>query len=141
MKMILYIVGIIAVLSGVIGFFGDNTVLGLYDANTVQNIVHIVLGLALLMSVKKGKAKLTKILGIVFAIVGILGFVMQGDTVLGLAVDSTATNSLHLLLGVVVLLIAFMNKGGSHDGGYQAPAQPQAPQQEDTPQQPQNPQM
>lgn len=136
--MILYIVGIIAVLSGVIGFFGDNSVLGIYGASTAQNIVHIVLGLVLLMSVMKGQAMLTKIVGIVFAIVGVLGFVMQGDTVLSIAVDSTATNLLHLVLGIVVLLIAFMNKGGSSHGtgGYSAPPQPQAP-----PQQPQQPQM
>jgi predicted anti-sigma-YlaC factor YlaD len=113
MKMVLNIVGIVAVLSGVVGFFGDNSVLGIYNANTAQNIVHIILGLVLLMSAMKGQAMLTKIVGIVFAIVGILGFVMQGDTVLSIAVDSTATNSLHLVLGIVVLLIAFMNKGGS----------------------------
>jgi predicted anti-sigma-YlaC factor YlaD len=142
MKIILYILGIVAILSGVIGFFGNNTVLGLYDANTNQNIVHIILGLVLLISIMKHKEMLTKIIGIVFAIVGVLGFIMSGDTVLGLAVDSTATNLLHLLLGVVILIIVFMNKSGSsNSGGYQAPAQPQMPQQEDSSQQPHNTQM
>ena len=68
---------------------------------------------------------LAKIVGIIFAIVGILGFVMSGDTVLGTVVDSTATNSLHLVLGVVVLLLTFMKKGGSHKEEYSAPQQPQ----------------
>jgi hypothetical protein len=135
MKIILYIVGIIAVLSGVVGFFGDNSVLGIYDASIAQNIVHIILGLVLLMSVMKGQTILTKIVGIVFVILGILGFIISDNTVLGIVVNSIATNSLHLVLGVVILLISFMNKGGSSQssGDYSAP-----PQQS---QQPQNPQM
>ena len=111
--------------------------------NMIQNIVHVILGLAILMSVMKSKAMLLKIVGIIFAIVGILGFAMSGDTVLGIVVDSTATNSLHLILGVVILLIAFMNKGGSShsaptDGGGMSGGMnnPQTP-----PQQPNNPQM
>ncbi len=132
--MVLNIVGIIVALAGVIGFF-NNPIIGILETSTIQNIVYIILGLLILMSVMKGQAMLTKIIGIVFAILGILGFVLSGNTVLGIVESTTNVNSFNLIVGIIVLLIAFMNKGGS---GHSAPQgggmdNQQAP--------PQNPQM
>ena len=133
MKMILYIVGIVVALAGIVGFFSD-PIIGMIESNTIQNVVYIVLGLLLLMSVMKGQAMLTKIIGIIFAVLGILGLVMSGDMVIGIVESTSAGNWFHLVVGIVVLLLTFMNKGGSQGGGYQAPHQPEAPQSD-------NPQM
>ena len=138
--MVLYIVGIVVALAGILGFFSES-IIGMIETNTIQNIIYVVLGLLVLVSVMKGKAMLTKIIGIIFAILGILGLVISGDTVIGLVENTSVGNWFHLIVGVVVLLIAFMNKGGS---GHSAPMdsgmnnQQMPPQQ---PQQPNNPQM
>lgn len=145
MKMILYIIGIIIALAGILGFF-NNPVVGILDTNAVQNVVYIILGLMVIISTKKGHAMMTKIIGIIFAILGILGlvgFVTSGGTILGVAESTNAVNWFHLIVGVVLLIIGFMSKkssgssapmGGSNMGG--GTNNPQMP-----PQQPHNPQM
>ena len=112
MKMVLKIIGIIVALVGIIGFF-NNPIIGILETSTIQNIVYIILGLLILMSVMKGQAMLTKIVGIVFAVLGILGFVLSGDTVLGLVQSTTNVNSFNLIVGIIILIIVFMNKGAS----------------------------
>jgi hypothetical protein len=139
MKIISYIIGIIVTLAGILGFFSES-ILGMIDTNTIQNIVYVVLGLLLLMAVKKGKAMLPKIVGIIFAILGILGLVMSGDTVIGLVQNTGTANWFHLIIGIIILVIAFMSKGGSQGPSMQSES-PQMPQQPEAPQQPQNPQM
>lgn len=110
--MVLNIIGIIVALAGIIGFF-NNPVIGILETNTIQNVVYIILGLLILMSTMKGHMMVTKIIGIIFAVLGILGFVLSGDTVIGLVESTTNVNSFNLIVGIIVLLIAFMNKGGS----------------------------
>lgn len=136
--MVLYIVGIVVALAGIVGFFGD-PIIGILETNNIQNVVFVVLGLMIMMSTMKGHMMVTKIIGLVFAILGILGFVLQGDTVFGIVENTTNVNSFNLIVGVVVLVIAMMNKGDSHGHSDSAPSQPQMPPQE--PQQPHNPQM
>lgn len=132
--MVLNIIGIIVALAGIIGFF-NNPVIGILETNTIQNVVYIILGLLILMSTMKGHMMVTKIIGIIFAVLGILGFVLSGDTVIGLVESTTNVNSFNLIVGIIMLIIAFMNKGGS---GHSAPMgnemnNPQMP--------PQNPQV
>lgn len=143
MKKISYIIGIIVTLAGIIGFFGES-ILGMIDTSTIQNIVYVVLGLLLLMGVMKGKAMLTKVIGIIFAVLGILGIIMSGETVLAIVQDTSAGNYFHLIIGIILIIIGFIqHKGGSH--GHSAPTQPQMshdePVQTEAPQQPHNPQM
>lgn len=112
MKMVLYIIGIIVALAGIIGFF-NNPIIGILETNTIQNVVYIILGLMIMMSTMKGHTMITKIIGLIFAILGILGFVLSGDTVFGIVESTTNVNSFNLIVGVILLLIVFMNKGGS----------------------------
>lgn len=112
MKIFSYIIGIIVTLAGIVGFLSE-PILGMINTNAIQNVIYIVLGLLLLISVMKGKAILTKIIGIIFAVLGILGLVMSGDKVIGLVESSNTGDWFHLIVGIVVLLIAFMEKGGS----------------------------
>lgn len=128
MKIISYIIGIIVTLAGIIGFFSES-VLGILETNNIQNIVYIVLGLLLLMAIMKGKTMLTKIIGIIFAILGILGFVTSGDAVIGLVQNTSSGNWFHLIIGIIIMLTSFINKGGSsHDREYQTTEQSQQPE-------------
>lgn len=112
MKIISYIIGIIVTLAGIVGFFNES-ILNVINTNAIQNIIYVALGLLLLMAIKKRKAMLTKIIGIVFAVLGILGLVISGDKVIGLVESTSAGNWFHLIIGILILLIAFMNKDGS----------------------------
>lgn len=134
--MVLNIIGIIVALVGIIGFF-NNPVIGILETNTIQNVVFIILGLMIIMSTMKEHMMVTKIIGLIFAILGILGFVLSGDTVIGLVESTTNVNSFNLIIGIIMLIIAFMKKGssGSHGasmggGGMNNPQMP-----------PQNPQV
>lgn len=138
MKIISYIIGIIVTLAGIIGFFSA-PILGMIETNTIQNIVYIVLGLGVIHGIKKGKTICPKIVGIIFAVLGILGLMMSGDTVIGIIQNTGTGNWFHLIIGIILLAIAFSGKCCStKKEGYSAPAQPEAPE---APQQPQNPQM
>ena len=144
MKIISYIVGIIVTLAGIVGFVSA-PILGMIETNTIQNIVYVVLGLAIIMGTKKGTTKCKKIIGIVFAILGILGIVLSGDMVIGIIESTSAGNYFHLIVGIILIIAGFMGckdcKPGSQresmnsGGGMDMPQQPQAPQQ------PHNPQM
>jgi uncharacterized membrane protein HdeD (DUF308 family) len=132
MKIISYIIGIIVTLAGIVGFFSES-ILGMLDTSTIQNIVYIVLGLLLLMAVKKGKALLTKIIGIIFAVLGILGLIMSSENVLAIVQNTNTGNYFHLVIGVILIIIAFMScKKGSHGGGHSAPVQPEMTHNEPT---------
>lgn len=138
MKIISYIIGIIVTLAGILGFLGES-ILGVIDTNTIQNVIYIVLGLLLLMAVKKGTTMLPKIIGIIFAVLGILGLVLSGDTVIGLVESTGAGNWFHLIIGIIILVIAFTGKEGSQGPSSMSSEGTGAPQT--PPQQPNNPQM
>ncbi|MDP6387795.1 MAG: hypothetical protein QGG63_00735 [Candidatus Pacebacteria bacterium] len=123
--MVLYIVGIIVALVGILGFFSD-PVIGILATNAVQSVVYIILGLLLIMSVKKGQTMLAKIVGIILAAIGILGFILSGDMIFGILQSTTAVDLFNLIAGILVLLIGFMNKGGpaSTGGGMNNPQMP-----------------
>lgn len=110
------VLGVVFVLVGILGFFSD-PLLGLFEVDTVHNIVHIVLGLVLLaMANKKGLL----IVGVLYLIVAILGFVMGEGELLGLFHVNTADNWLHLVLAVVLLGSACC----AGKGGASAPSAP-----------------
>jgi hypothetical protein len=48
-----------------------------------------------------------KIIGVVYAIVAVLGLLMGGDMLLGMIAMNTADHWLHVVLAVVILLAGF----------------------------------
>lgn len=141
MKIISYIIGIGIVITGIFGFFGNP--FGLLDTNIIQNIIYVIFGLILLMATMKGKTMLSKIIGIIFVILGILGFVMSGYTIINLVQDTNGGNWFHLIAGIVILLITFMNKSNSHESpmSYGGDVNSQQTQQQSEPPQHDGPQM
>ena len=114
-KKITMILGVVFVLIGVLGFV-NNPVIGLFAVDAVHNLVHIILGIILIMGSKcANPAKSLKIVGVIYAVVAILGFLMMGGEettkLLGLVTVNGADNWLHLVLAIVLLAVGF--KGGS----------------------------
>jgi hypothetical protein len=103
------VIGIVFVVIGLLGFV-NNPVLGLFAVNPLHNVVHIVSGLVLLAGAYSslGSGMALKIIGVIYAIVAILGFFMMGSDgmMFGLAMN-TADQWLHVVLAIVILAAGF----------------------------------
>jgi uncharacterized membrane protein HdeD (DUF308 family) len=118
-KMVAMIAGAVLVLVGILGFVMD-PILGLFEINAVHNIVHLLSGGVLLAGafMDNGRnARMTLlILGVVYALVTVLGFVAPGLTntvLLGNAQNpavNMADNVLHLLLTIVFIAVPLLVK-------------------------------
>jgi hypothetical protein len=107
-KKFLSVVGIVFIIVGLLGFFND-PVLGLFEVDTMHNIIHLLSGILALIFASQGDGParmFAKVFGAVYALVAIIGFV-QGDTVLGIITINTADNYLHVLLALLFFLIGF----------------------------------
>ena len=103
------VIGIVFVLIGLLGFF-NNPVLGLFLVDPAHNIIHIVSGVVLLAGAYSslGSSVALKIVGIVYAIIAILGFFMVSNgMLLGFIAMNTADQWLNVVLAVVILLAGF----------------------------------
>lgn len=110
--------GIIFIAVGILGFIPGITsnghLLGIFEVDTLHNVIHLLSGIVALMcagSAMKAKTYF-KVFGIVYGLVTVLGF-LQGTTVLGLIGVNVADNLLHLVISVVALAIGFGGKKSS----------------------------
>jgi hypothetical protein len=98
------------VLIGLLGFF-NNPVLGIFLVDPAHNIIHIISGVVLLAGAYSslGSSMALKIVGIVYAIIAILGFFMVSNgMLLGFIAMNTADQWLHVVLAVIILLAGFL---------------------------------
>ena len=113
-----YAFGAIYVLVGILGFFasegepfiGKNggNLLGIFKVNGLHNIVHILIGLALILAARKGyaAARSTNMgIGVFYLVLGLLGWFIMG-TALNLFALNAADHILHLLSGAVLVAVA-----------------------------------
>jgi hypothetical protein len=111
-KMAAVILGVVFVLVGILGFVPNPLVspTGLFVVNTNHNLVHLVSGLALLAGAYTdlGASLMLKIVGVIYAVVAILGLVMGGTNLLGLIAVNQADHWLHVVLAVVILAAGFL---------------------------------
>lgn len=115
-KTIAIVFGVVFVLVGLLGMFVPNPLVGagaLFDTNMAHDIVHLLFGIILLIvafTAPMKSALWLKILGVVYLIVALLGFLMApaGGMLLGLIETNDADHWLHILLGVVLLVAGFM---------------------------------
>ena len=113
----------IGILGFVPGITSGGSLLGIFEVDTLHNIIHLITGAAALYLVRGNGENVRlyfQVFGVIYAIVAVLGF-LQGDTVFGLFGVNAADNILHLLVAVVALYAGFGLKEGSAGGG--APAQ------------------
>jgi hypothetical protein len=103
------VLGIILVLAGLLGFFTD-PLLGLFDVNPLHAFLVIVTGIVLLVGAYTtlGSGLALKIVGVVYALWTVLGFLTTADgMILGSIANNAADNWLHLILTVVTLAAGF----------------------------------
>jgi hypothetical protein len=107
------IIGVVFLAVGILGFFPNPLVspTGLFAVNTAHNLVHIVSGLVLLAGAYTGlgAALALKVVGIVYAIVAVLGLVSGGaNMLLGMILVNHADHWLHVGLSAVILAAGFL---------------------------------
>ncbi len=109
-KMAAIVLGIVFVVIGLLGFV-NNPVLGLFQVNIWHNLIHLISGLVLLAGAYSslGSGMALKIIGVVYALVAILGFflVTSDGMLLGFIAMNDADKWLHVVLAVVILVAGF----------------------------------
>jgi hypothetical protein len=111
------IIGVVLVLVGVVGLVLGNVVwLGILNVDIVEDIVHLITG-GLLAYVGFGRVdqaltrRVVGVLGIIYLVVGVLGFVVP--MVFGLIPHGYTVfdNLLHLALGILGIAVAWFVGG------------------------------
>ncbi len=110
------LLGWILLIAGILGFIpgitNDGMLLGVFEVNSMNNVLHIVVGLLGLYLASKGEESsqtFLKIAGVIYAILAVLGFLTSG-LVLGIFADNNATTWLHVVIAVVALYLGFASK-------------------------------
>jgi hypothetical protein len=122
-KNLLYVLGIVLVVIGLLGFV-NHPVLGIFEVNNLHNLIHLVSGVLAIMFARMGELsakKLALVLGVVYALVTVLGFLLAGN-IFNLIMVNMADNLLHLVLAVVFLVVGLTGRSAS------ASSMPSSPQ-------------
>jgi hypothetical protein len=106
--------GAVLVLIGILGFL-MNPILGIFEVNTLHNVIHLVSGAILICAgVWSGTGAATttnKVFGIVYLLVAILGFAMPDLTASLLSMEHAdhllADNMLHAVIAAAALIVGF----------------------------------
>ncbi len=108
-----WIVGIVLVVVGILGFVpgvtNDGLLLGIFQVDTMHNIVHLLTGaLAIIAAMGSGAyaSLFFKVFGVVYALVAVAGLAM-GSPILGLISANMADHILHIVLAVLFLYAGF----------------------------------
>jgi uncharacterized protein DUF4383 len=116
-KTVLYVLGAVFIILGLLGFV-NKPLLGIFEVNTLLNLIHLASGILALIYAGMAEAQaktFAVVLGIVYALVTILGFLLGGN-VLGLFHVNLAHNLLHLVLAVVFLAVGLGKSTASNMG-------------------------
>ena len=99
------ILGIVALLVGILGLIQGNLILGIFGVNTLQTIVHLLVGVMGIYAGTMGEGDVfTKWLGWGSLVLGVVGFFGILDTLLNV---NTAVNILHVVVGLVSLVVSY----------------------------------
>lgn len=104
------VLGSVFVLVGILGFFADEKLLGIFEVDTVHNLIHLASGGVALFAASRGEgyARLyARIFGGVYALVTVLGIALDGD-LLGVIHVNAADNVLHALIAAATLIVGFV---------------------------------
>jgi hypothetical protein len=122
------ILGVVLILVGIVGLIlGDKVWLGILNVDIVEDLVHLATGGLLAyvgfsgMDLSAARSVVLA-LGVIYLLVGILGFV--APTMFGLIPDGYTIfdDLLHLALGVLGLVVALSTPSGSAQTGRSASA-------------------
>lgn len=114
LRSITIIFGVIMLVVGVLGFIPATNeggyLFGIFHVNLLHNLVHIATGfIALLCGLQSYFAArwFFRVFGIVYAIVGLLGFYYWNDPIFGLLANNFADTLLHLAIAAFSLYFGF----------------------------------
>lgn len=114
LKNIAIVFGIVFVVVGILGFIPALTpnglLLGLFNVNTLHNIVHLATGIIALIIAMNTPAAMSmffRVFGVIYALVAILGFVYGDQPLLGLIANNAADTWLHVIIAVFALWVGF----------------------------------
>jgi len=106
--------GVVFVAVGVLGFVPplapDGKLLGLFEVNTLHNLVHLATGvIAIIVGLNSDSASrmFFRVFGAIYALVAALGFFYVEQPLLGLVANNNADTGLHLVIAVVALYLGF----------------------------------
>lgn len=114
-RTISYVLGAVMILAGVLGFAMHGSVLGIFTAGAALSALWLVAGLATLavgLWLPAHAMLWAKAMGIIFAIIAVLGFVMNGP-VFDYFDNTMANNVLHLVIAAIFLAAGFIPMGSS----------------------------
>jgi hypothetical protein len=118
-KTLAMIFGIVFVLVGVLGFATDGPLVNLFVTDAVHDAIHLLIGLALIgvAAANGNSAGALKIVGLLYLLLAIVGFIQIGTSgegmLLGIASFNAADNYLHLVLAIVLWVAGKASTGGS----------------------------
>jgi hypothetical protein len=103
--------GAVYVVAGVVGFVLESPLFGLFEVNTLHNIVHIVLGAILLYAATSTPVAVMTARGIgaLLVLLGILGFFEPFPDLVPLGANDIW---LHLASGAILLVAGFVGAEG-----------------------------
>jgi hypothetical protein len=110
MKNAFVVMGALMVIVGILGFF-QNPLLGLFEVNTLHNLIHVGSGIVTAAVAFRGIGAMRtwgKLFGFFYLAVAIIGAVVPGGDVLGLLHLNIADNLLHLALALFFLYYALL---------------------------------
>lgn len=110
-KPLTWILGVVLLVVGILGFVMPSPLLGLFQVDTMHNIVHIISGVVGLWAASSGyqySRLYLMIFGVVYGLVAIVGFMT--NSVLGLFMVDANDNYLHTAIAAVCLIVGFGSK-------------------------------
>lgn len=109
-KNILYVLGAVFIVLGVLGFV-NHPILGIFEVNTMHNLIHLVSGILAFVFASKGETEartFSLVLGVIYLLITVLGFIQGNGQLLGIVAINNADNFLHLIFAVVLLGLGLM---------------------------------
>lgn len=118
-KTIALVIGLIFIAVGLLGFV-NNPVVGegaVFHTDTVHNAVHIISGVLFVLvalAAPASAAGFMMLFGIIYLLIGIVGFVSLGSEgmgkILGFLHVNGADNYLHVALGIVIFIAGYATR-------------------------------
>ena len=108
-KTIVTVLGVVFVAIGLLGFVND-PILGIFEVDAMHNIVHLLSGVLALGAVAMGMDAVrtySKIFGVVYGLVAVVGLLTAGDMLLGVMEVNLADDLLHVVLAAAFLYVGF----------------------------------
>lgn len=112
LKTLAMIFGVVFLLAGVLGFVPaltpDGTLFGL-EVNAAHNVIHILTGLLGLWwgMTEAGGRRFFQVIGVVYAVVALLGFFYGDNDLLGFIAHNMADTYFHLVVAIIALVLGF----------------------------------